>query len=247
MAAQALTDAQVWYGPFDISQFTGELSTGAETDMKAANAVTCGGYKAVFPTITKAEASLSGFTDMAGNAVNAQFATSQRGRQDAFSIIPKGSTAVAGDAAIFTRGQLAKYNPLKGSTGDIAGFDLSLESDTAEIYGAVGATLVSRTVAGLTGTSVQLGAVGTGATGITQKFWAALHVTAAAGTNLAVSIQSDNAVGFPSPAAVTSFTTVSAVGWQFVTVNGPLTDDWFRVIATIASGTFTFGVTFGVF
>jgi hypothetical protein len=83
------------------------------------------------------------------------------------------------------------------------------------------------------------------AVGTTARLWAALHVTAGTFTNLVVTIESDT-VGFPSPTTVLTFSTVSAVGWQFISVAGPITDDYFRAKVAISTGTATCAVVMGI-
>jgi hypothetical protein len=245
MAASTIVNCQVLYGEHNIASVTGSIDAGAECAMQDADNVAAGGYKTVIPGLTTSTASLSGQADFAAGSVHEALDGSIRGQQAALSLLLTGSDAVAGDAAIFTRGQLSAYSMAAGNVGDVAEFSIELEGDTAEVHGVVGAPLASRS-SGLTGTAIQLGAVGTGPTGVTQRLWAALHVTAASGTNLAVTIESDDAVGFPSAATAATFSTVSATGWQFAVVDGPITDDWFRVSATIGSGSFTYAVLMGV-
>ena len=246
MAATTLTNVQVLYNTTDISAFTGEFNPETTVVLQPVNNLAGGGYQHSLPGVTSATLSLSGLADYAAAGLNSVFAGAQRGRQEVVSIVkPVSGAAVAGDAAILMRGQLAKYVSPQGATGATAAFASQIEADAAQVYGVVGAPLLNRS-APLTGTSLQLGALGTGPAGATQRLWAALHVTAAAGTNLSVLIQSDNATGFPSPATALTFTTVSAVSAQFLNLVGPLTDDWYRVTATIGTGNFTFAVTLGV-
>lgn len=245
MPAYTLTNAQVLVGSTNISSFTGDLSTGSQTVMRDAPNLAAGGFRIVTPGITSADYTFSGNADFdSATDVSRAFNVSSRGSQQAIGVIPSGTAAVAGSAAIFSRGLLSQMKILTGATGDVAGFSMGLTSDIAEVYGVVGAPLASR--GALTGTSLQLGAVATGPTGIPQRLWAALFVTGSSGTNLAVTIQSDNATGFPSPATAITFSTVSVAGWQFQSVAGPITDDWFRVNATVGSGTFTYAVLLGV-
>lgn len=249
MAARTITNAQILWNQFDISAFTGSFDTGIETSVDETNNMAGGGYSHVLPALQSSMLAITGQASYGTGEVHGVFSGAIRGRQDIIAAITPSTTgaAAAGDQAIFTRGQLDKFTGPTGAVGTTAKFSASIVGDTAEIVGVVGAPLASRTTSGLTGTSLQLGAVGTGATGVSQRLWAALFVTAAAGTNLAVTIQSDNATGFPSAATALTFSTVSAVGAQYSSVAGPLTDDWFRVSATIASGTFTFAVVLGIY
>lgn len=248
MAARTLTNAQILWNQFDVSGYTGSFDTGITTAMEGTNNFAGGGYSQGIPGLQSCMLAITGQQGYATGDAHGVFSGATRGRQDVITAItPASGAAVAGDQAIFTRGQLDKFQGPTGNVGSVAMFSASIVGDTAEVVGVVGAPLASRTTAGLTGTALQLGAVGTGATGVSQRLWAALFVTAAAGTNLAVTIQSDNASNFPTAATALTFSTTSAVGAQFTSVAGPITDDWFRVSATIATSTFSFAVVMGVY
>lgn len=245
MGAYVMTGAQLLLGSTDISAFTGEFTTEVSAVMVERNNMAALGYGVVIPAAVSGMMGFRGYADYASGAVSSVFGSAAKGQQTAATIIPIPNPAVAiaaGDAAMFTRGVLTRNQMAAGGIGAATTYSIDLTSDSAEIDGVVAATLASRTTAGLTGTSLQLGAVPTG-----KRLWAALHVTAVTGTNLVVTIESDNATGFPSPATQITFSTMSATGWQFAYVDGPITDDWFRAKATIATGTFTFAVAMGVF
>ena len=97
-----------------------------------------------------------------------------------------------------------------------------------------------------TGTGRQLGAVVAG-----KSMYVALHVLSVAGTStptLTVIVQSDDNAGFTTPTTRISFTAATAVGAQWGSVAGALTDDYWRISYTI-SGTnpvFAFAVSAGV-
>jgi len=88
-----------------------------------------------------------------------------------------------------------------------------------------------------TGVIRQLGAV-TAA----QKLHASLHVISASGTTptLDVVVQSDNLVGFTSPIDRITFSQKTAIGSQYSTLAGAITDDWWRVSYTIGGGSPSF-------
>jgi hypothetical protein len=246
MAAQTLTNSQVLLGAYDITSFTGQLDTGSQVAMREAPNLGAYGFRITTPGIHSSEQVFTGNDDYdTAGAVGRVLTVAQRGAQLPFGVVHAGTAASAGSSALLGQGLLSKLSRITGATGDVAGFQATITGDQPLVYGVVGATLASR--GALTGTSIQLGAVGTGSTGVAQRLWAALFVTAASGTNLAVTIQSDNATGFPSAATAITFSTVSAASAQFTSVAGPITDDWFRVVATVGSGTFTYAVLMGVY
>ena len=245
MAAQIIFNTQVFVNQFDLSTLTAQLDETIHTDTPDMNNVAGGGYVHLLPGLCSAQWSISGLYDTATNGSYAAFTGAQRGRQDVVGYNLLGTSAVEGSPVYFMRGQLKSFEAPQGGVGETARFSGSWEADTGMVAGVVGAPLASRS-ATFTGSGVQLGAVSTSVNGATERLWAALFVTAASGTNLAVTIQSDT-VGFPSPASAATFTTVSAVGAQFLTVAGPITDDYFRVNATIGTGSFSYCVMMGVY
>jgi hypothetical protein len=246
MAAQTITNVQILYGSADLSPFTGSFEYEQSTAMESTKNVAGGGYDQFVPGLTMAKASIKGNADYATGAVEQAFIGAQRGRQDTLSIIHAGTAAVEGSSASFIRGQLASFKALMGETGKVASFDVAMESDIGQVNGVVGAPLATRTTAGFTGAGLNLGAVGTGPTGVPQRLWAAVHVTATTGSNLAVTIQSDTSGAFGAPVASLVFSTVSAVGWQFAFATGPITGPFYRVLSTVATGTFTYAVVMGI-
>jgi hypothetical protein len=99
-------------------------------------------------------------------------------------------------------------------------------------------------VASGNGTPVQLGAVLAN-----QSIYANLHVfsVSVGGTpSITAKIQSDNAIGFPSPTDIGSFAPATVVGAQRLVIPGAITDDWFRAVVTVNSaGTFGVMVSIG--
>lgn len=235
--AQILLSSLTATTSFDLAPFTGEFGWNVNVDMVDNPRYDALGYKSIVPGICSGEVSTKGAADFAAAGVSVNLNTSHAREAFVEGIIIGGVNAVAGSAALFTRGLLQSWQSPTGKTGELAGYNMALGIDNAPVDGYVAATLATR--GALTGTAVQLGAL----TG-TQRLWAALFVQAGTFTNLAVTIQSDT-VGFPSAATAITFATVSAAGGQFASVAGPLTDDYFRVSATIGSGTTPYAVLFG--
>ena len=138
------------------------------------------------------------------------------------------------------------YTPIEGAPGELAMGKLSASSSTGPV---VRGTLMHPTTTARstssTGTARQLGAVSA-----TQSVYAALHVLSVSGTStptLTVTVQSDT-VGFATPTSRVVFSGATAVGAQFGSAAGAITDDYWRVSWTV-SGTnpsFLFGVTIGI-
>ena len=152
-----------------------------------------------------------------------------------------------GSRAYLFRGIPLSYTPNEGNAGDLAMAKLSGQSSTG---GVVRGRLIhpgsaSRTSSS-TGTGRQLGAV-TAA----KSLYAALHVLSVAGTDtptVTVKVQSDDNASFTSATDRITFTGATAVGAQWSSVAGAITDDYWRISYTI-SGTnpvISFAVTAGI-
>jgi hypothetical protein len=241
MSASVLTDVQLLVNAMELGPFTGEFSDDVMAAMREAPNFAAKGYGVKLPGLTSARFGIKGYADYASGAINQSFASAQAGQQVAWSILPTGSAAVAGDPALFTRVRLDAMKMLGGNTGDVAVLELSGVSDSAAVDGFVGAPLAARTTT-LTGSAVAL----PGPTA-TQRLWAALHVTEATGTNLVVKVQSDDNGSFTSATDRITFSTVSAVDWQFLSVAGSFSSETHhRVTASMSTSGFTFACVFGV-
>lgn len=243
MAAGVLTDVTLLVNGMDLSPFSGEFTFDEMVAMRPADNFAGRGYAIVLPGLFSAEASIKGHADYAAGAVSSTFNSASKGTQAGVSILPVGSGSVEGSQCSFMSSRLQAMKMLTGNVGDVADFDMAFVSDAAEVEGFVSAPLASRTTAGLTTTGqLIVGGVPDG-----KRMYAALHVTVAAGTNLAVKIQSDDNSGFTTPTDRITFSTVSATGWQFGSVAGPLVaETYWRTVVTIATSTFTFATVLGV-
>lgn len=243
MAAGVLTDVQLLVNGMDMSSFSGDFMVEEMAAMKPARNFAGRGYEIVLPGLTSATGSIKGHADYASGAVSSTFNSASKGVQAGFSVLPTGSAAALGDQCTFMSTRLQAYKMLTGPVGEVADFDMAFVSDAAPVEGFVSAPLASRTTAGLTTSGVNL----TAGVPDGKRLYAALHVTAAAGTNLAVTIQSDDNSGFTTATTRITFTTVSATGWQFGSVAGPLVaETYWRTVATIGTSTFTFATVLGV-
>ncbi len=154
-----------------------------------------------------------------------------------------------GDAdAYFAKVLQGQYDPLSSAPGARlawAALGGSL-SDEDLVRATVLHDRETARTATFNGVARQVGAVPAG-----QRLFAVMQVLAASGgaPTLDVDIESDNASGFPSAVVQASFTQATAQGAQVITpVTGPITDDWWRIAATIggAGPSFTFFVGIGI-
>lgn len=161
-----------------------------------------------------------------------------------WTIAPAG--AAVGAPAYLLNAFSSQY-VLLGAVGDVAPWKAAAVSSWPVASGLVAtAPGTPLTVTGV-GTAGQI----VGGTPTGKQLYANLHVLSVAGTatpTITMRIESDNAVGFPSPVTVATFTAATAIGGQALRAAGPNTDDWYRAAWTI-SGTnpsFLALVSFGV-
>lgn len=140
-------------------------------------------------------------------------------------------SGTVGEAAFCMAAMEAEYS-FGDQVGALLPFDLRAAAESSGVARGLLAANGAITSTS-TGTAIQVGAVPTG-----KKLIVTLHATAASGTpNLTVAVQSDNGVGFATPATVGTFTAMTAIGSRVLVVDGPITDDYFRLSYTMSGGT----------
>lgn len=242
MAAFVLTNSRILVGSSDVSQFMGSFSPTSSVAMQERTTFGTGGFVAKLPGLKSYTNAFSGLADYDAGAVATVFNSSQLGAQQLVSVAPTGGTT-AGDPASFTRALISGINAPGGAVGEIATFDMSTTSDTAEVQGVVAAPLAAVTSTG-NGSTLTLAGPAAG-----QRMYAGLHITAASGTpSLVVKIQSSSTVGFGSPTDRITFSAATGVGWQWSSVAGAITDGYWRATFTMSGSTpsLTCAVVIGV-
>jgi hypothetical protein len=245
---QVLTSVRMFAGGYDLTGYSNKAEFSTEVEEKDATTflpssdANCG-WKKVIGGLGSGSIKASGLWDADPTIVIDDIAYPALGTIVPFSIYPVDTAE--GSLGYFTQ-TLEKNYTFLGAVGDVAPWSLEEDSTWPVVRGqSLEAAGTARTTTG-TGTAVQIGAVPAG-----KQLYAALHVLSIAGTGtptLTVVVQSDNAVGFPSPATSLTFAAATTVGGQILRVAGPITDDWARVSFTISGSTpsFLFVVTAGI-
>lgn len=236
MAEQVLTDAKVWAGQYDFSGSLNSvaLSYGADTPEKTSfgddtHVMIAGGLKTL-------EIQEEGFVDETAG-VGTIFGNL------ALANIPMSFSATGGaenDIAFFVQAMFATYSP-GGSTGDINAFSVAASANDSLIRGVVIANEENAIASG-DSTGFQLGAIAAG-----EELQVAIHVLAGSGT-LDIDIVSDDNSGFTTEVVQLSATQATGATSEYLTLAGPVTDDWWRANWTIGGGSpdFTFIVVIGI-
>lgn len=139
------------------------------------------------------------------------------------SLFPDGSEGSVGYSML---GMPTKFT-VGGGGGDVIPFSVVAKGN---VQRAVRGTVLKDDTAAVTadgnGTGYQLGAVSS-----TQRVYCALHVLAVSGTNptLDVTVVSDNASNFATPTTRLTMTQMTAIGADWQSAAGAITDDYWRL------------------
>ncbi len=220
MAELVLINCQIFHGGYDLSSKHNEISLVYGAEIKD---------RTVFNTnsrlkkagLADAEISGGGFWDASaldealfeGVAVDGQV----------FSISP--STGVPGSRAYMLQGVDGEYVP-GARIGELLGFNFAAYGQGELVRGTIMEN-ATRAATG-TGTPRQLGAVGAA-----QKMYAALHVFGITGTDapgVSVTVDSNDAdLWDGTESQRITFNPATAPGAQWASLDGPVTDTWWRV------------------
>lgn len=235
---------RIYLGSLDLSGLANHVEFHPSRPMVDFTTFNDGGFACVKPGIITGQSTVSGFQDYAANTLDSDISLGQLGSQYPQTVIPNPTGIVAaGDPCWISRGFVNEINPLQGAIGDAAGFTLPLAFDAAMPLSKVLHPSTARTANG-NGTAVALG----GPTAA-QSLYAALHVVAYSGfTNVVVTIESDDASGFPSPATRITFATVTGRTNEWKSLAGSFsTETHLRAVWTVTgAGSITFVVAAGV-
>ena len=215
-----LRDQKIYFDAYDLtgSQNSVALAYGADQ----LDATVLGNDTHVFTAGLKTvSASMAGFTDYGGGDA-ALFATIAAATAKPLTIC---ATGTAGALALFFKANQAKYD-ITGKDGALLSYQLDATAADKLIRG----TLMENQAAAITtadGTGRQVGAVSA-----SQSIYAALHVFAIGGTaspTLTVNLDSDTTNAFVGAETTRlTFAPVTAIGSQYISLAGAVTDTWWK-------------------
>lgn len=234
MAKLVLLNTRLFVAGADLTGVTNKAEIQTEVEAKDATTFGSGGAKEFLGGLVSSTVTAEGFFEAgdAGKVDDVAFA--QRGATGPWTVCPVAATD--GALAYFTNALETDYT-LLGAVGEMAPYKVGGTGTWRTVRGLVGHPVsTSRTTSG-NGSSMSLGAVGSG-----QQLYAALHVLSVSGTtpSLTVKVQSDDNSGFTSAVDRITFTAATAVGGQILRTAGPITDSFFRVTWTISGTTPSF-------
>ena len=246
MAVQGLMDARIMLGGYEYTSFSNSLTTDYGVEMLD-NTVFGDSTRSNRAGMRTFSFAINGYRDDGGSTPFGDAGGTAYARigaaREVFSFAPVGTAD--GQRAYTIRGVNGTYTPLSGTVGDLLPFELTGSAAHSElIKGVVEGVGTKTATANSTGTNL-------GALSATQTLYAALHVTAFSGTSptLDVKVQSDDNSGFSSATDRITFTqNTGSLQSQWGSVNGAVTDTYWRTVMTIggSSPSFTLYVTIGI-
>lgn len=244
MSKTVLTNVRLFANAVDLTATTNRVELSSDVEDVDVTNYASAGWGERLGGLASAEITAAGFFE---SGVDTSFTDpglqAGHGLLGPWSVMPVGAADQA--LAYLTNALESKYEPLQGKVGDAAGFKATAKGSGKLARGVVGHPPGTARTTNGTGTANQIGALSA-----SQSLYVNLHVLSVSGTatpTLTVRIEADNAVGFPSPVTVGTFTAATAIGGQTLKIAGPQTDDWYRVGWTITGTTpsFLFLVTLG--
>lgn len=218
MPVFALTNVSAIVDTLELAGFARSFTIDATADEIDVTTLNAAGWRQKIPGLRTFTAAAEGFQDFDTVGVDPVFPATTFGA-DTFTVVPQ-STATAGDVAFFGQGRLTSNTPLSGSVGDAAAFSLNFAGTDRVVRGVMLHPTAARTATG-TGTALAFTFPTAG-----QRLFASFHVLSVTGSgSIVFTVQSDNAVGFPSSATQITSQSFTAVGHQFTSVAGPISGE----------------------
>lgn len=247
MAKIVLLDTRVFAGAADLSGQSNKLELTDEIEDKETTNFRSGGAKEFLGGLETVSINAEGQWEAGdpGKIDDQQWAS--RRVLDVWTMGAESDSDTGPGSVMYIAKALRTSISLLGAVGDVAPWTANATGTWPLARGVCAhPSGVARTSTG-SGTAIQVGAVSAG-----QKLYASLHVLSVSGTStptLTVTVQSDDASGFASPATRLTFDAATEAGGQILRTDGTaITDDWWRVGWTI-SGTdpsFLFLAAFGI-
>lgn len=238
MAERILADQKLWMGGYDFTGIISQmgLSYGAEMVDRSAFG---SGFRRRMGGLKTVAMQHEGFFD--GDPYDAAL-FANIGVSDVPASIAA-EDASEGSVAFTFRALIGEYTP-EGAVGDAFKFSVSADASQGPLVRGTLMHDAARTTSA-DGTGQQLGAVAAD-----QSLYGALHVVSAAGTapTLDVTVESDDNAGFTTAVTRLTFAQKAGIGSEWLSLAGPVTDDWWRVSWALGGTApdFTFALILGI-
>lgn len=242
MPAIPLTSAYLAVDNVNMTGFANDVMVSMSSEERDITTFASGGSRQKITTLGSTSVMFAGFQDDATTAAPRDLMQfSDVGGLFVYQVSIPGTTA--GDASVFGQARNLSMTPIRGAVGDVADFSLDLTGTAHEIVGTLLHPPAARTSTG-SGSAVAFTMPVAG-----QALHAAFNVHSVTGSgSITFTIQTDDAVGFPTATTRITSQAFTAVGAQFASVSGAIaTETHIRAGWTISGFTsVTFGISVGV-
>jgi hypothetical protein len=240
MAKFVFNDGKVFSGGFDLSSHITSVNLDITAEELDATTINSGGFRSKLGGIKDSSLQMDGFYEAGTDKPDGLLGVNV-GNELIVTTVPD---AGVGNTAYFMKSRLFEYN-IFGAVGEIAPFSIS-KSQSSDVVVQGKVQIDGDLTASGNSPGVQLGAVGA-----TEKCYVGIHCYGVSGTStptVTFKLQSDDNSSFTSPTDRITFTSITAVGSDFQSVAGAITDQYWRLNYTI-SGTnpsFSIHATIGI-
>jgi len=237
-----LTDAVIWYGGYDLSGASNEITMNAARQENADSRFS-DTIEAVYPGPLTVAVEAKGLWD---STLDGPQFTQLTAPSTSWPLVIAPTGADDSEVAWSLRAYSFNYSAFETAWGDVLPYRLSAKSQSGGYLGR-GRVMLPKAAYTATadGTKYQLGAVSA-----TQKLIATLHVFSAVTGTWDFDIESDADAGAGGETTRGSFTQVAAASGptqQVIEVAGPVTDTYWLVEMTeTAAGSITAAMTFAI-
>lgn len=242
-----LLDARIFAGGADLSGSGNRIELTDEAEFKTTTNWRSGGAREGQAGLCTCDIKYAGQWEAGHPSFPDDALWAQRRTKEPWSAAPEGDSDLAPGNLMYLTRAITFKRTHGGQVGEVASISADASGTLWPLVRgqSAHASGVPRTATG-NGASLQLGAVAAG-----QHLYANLHVLSISGTSsptITVSVNSDNATGFPSSTARGSFAARTTVGGEAIRIPGPITDDWWRLSWVISgsSPSFLFLASMGI-
>ena len=234
MAKFVFNDGKVFSGGYNLSDHITSVNLEINAEELDATTINNNGFRSKLGGLKDSSISMDGFFEAGSEKPDALLGASI-GNELIVTTVPD---AGVGNTAYFMKSRLFSYS-MFGTIGEIAPFSISKsQSSDKVVQGKV--EIDSDLSSSGNSSGIQLGAVGA-----SEKIYVAIHCYAVSGTStptVTFKLQSDDNASFTSPTDQITFTDITAIGADFQSLAGSITDDYWRLNYTISGTTPSFSI-----
>lgn len=245
MSKLILTDCRLFVGGADLSGQSNSLEITDEFEDKDVTNWRSGGAHELLAGLEQPKLTAEGQWEAGDPSKIDDAMWASRRTVEAWTASPSATSDTTVGGLAYVVAGLRTSAALLGQVGDVAPWKASASGSGPMGRGVfLHPSGTARTATG-NGTAVQLGAVPDG-----RQLRVNLHILSVAGTTplITVKLDSDSGSGFSSPIERAAFAQKGVTGDQSIVVDGPITDDWWRINWTVsgAGPSFLFLVAAGI-